>query len=125
MTTHPHPKPHLRTLTATILTFALNTALTTDDRFATAYREAQHATPSRNLLPGHLELLHRECTYRLVHAAQLAPADSSRPTPTTGWRPATEPGLASSVTPHSSPPSRTSPPKPTPLSSTPSDAPAS
>ncbi|PYC66043.1 hypothetical protein C7C46_31885 [Streptomyces tateyamensis] len=73
MTTQQHPTADLPIVSATILATALGAALTADDRFAEAHRAAQHAVPKTTSQPGHLELLRRECAYRLAQAAQLAP----------------------------------------------------
>ncbi len=65
--------PSLRALAATILATALAAALAGGNRFADAHRAIHRATTLGTFPPGHTELIRRECTYRLAHAAQLNP----------------------------------------------------
>ncbi|MGE7434007.1 hypothetical protein [Kitasatospora sp. NPDC001175] len=76
MTTQPGTPAdlhHLRALTATTLAAALTHALTTGDRFADAHSAIRPATPTGDQPPGHMDLIRRECIFRLAHAAQLYP----------------------------------------------------
>ncbi|WP_329562039.1 hypothetical protein [Kitasatospora sp. NBC_01266] len=63
----------LRTAAATLLAAATAAALANDDRLTEARTEINRTAPHGIRQPGHTDLVRREATYRLAHAARLDP----------------------------------------------------